>query len=174
MLAVCAIVLAGVACSLGGTAALPTPAPGVVVQGPTRTLIPAFPSITPLFGAQAAPRTAIPFGVAIPTLPPAVATAQAVSQPVATQDRSGVLLQPGVIVVTATPVPGTITVPAGQIGSTVGTLLTSMFGLATGFLNTSWTFVGAQGGWLLQLVCCVIPFILALGYVFRRGMRIFR
>lgn len=174
-----ALIGAAAACNLGDTALNTTPQPNAIAQLPTRTPPPIFPSITPLFGGSAAPRTAIPFGVAVPTLPPQV-NAQQVGQPVitATPDRSGVLVQPGVVpgvvIVTATPVPGTITVPAGQIGSSLGALFTSLFTLTTGFLNNTWQFVGGQGGWIMQLICCVIPFLIAIGYVFRRGTRLFR
>ncbi|MCS7071021.1 MAG: hypothetical protein NZM00_05915, partial [Anaerolinea sp.] len=96
----------------------------------------------------------------VPTSPPIVQTSASV---------------PGsVIVITATPQPGTIVVPAGQISNTVGNLASSVFDLFGGMVSTLWSFVGQQGGWLLQVLCCFVPFILAFAYLTRRIRRIFR
>lgn len=155
------------------TAGLSQADPAPPVDGGTAVAQqPIIPSITPLsFGAPGA--QAVPFGAPLPTLAPGAVNPQTAptSPPIVQTSASN----PGsVIVITATPQPGTIVVPAGQIGNTVGNLAGSIFDLVGGFISNSWTFVGQQGGWLLQVLCCFVPFILAFGYVVRRGRRIFR
>jgi len=149
----------------------PTPPTGAAVaQQPTAP--PIMPSITPLsFGAPGA--QAVPFGMPLPTLAPGSINAQTIStSPPIVQTSAS---DPGsVIVITATPQPGTIVVPAGQIGNTVGNLAGSLFDLIGGFISNSWTFIGQQGGWMLQVLCCFVPFILVFTYVVRQGRRIFR
>jgi hypothetical protein len=156
----------------GLTQADPTPLPRTAVaQQPGPAIM---PSITPLnFSAPGA--QAVPFGMPLPTPVPGAANAQPTLLPTSPPIVQTSASNPGsVIVITATPQPGTIIVPAGQISSTVGNLAGSIFDLIGGMVSTLWGFVGQQGGWLLQVLCCFVPFIAAFAYLTRRLRRILR
>jgi hypothetical protein len=148
------VALAGLmlACNLARqvpiTSLPPSPTPGGVRVTPQ-----ILPSITPLFGAQGATpvvgsQLSVTLGV---TLPPRVST-------------------PGTV---------TVTIPAGQIGDFLSyvfnNIILPILNIGVNMIGSSatylWQLAGAQGGWIGQVGCCIVPVLVLIAIVLRGGRR---
>lgn len=126
----------------------PTPTPGGVRITPQ-----ALPSITPMFGAQAAtPAVGTQLGVTLGvTLPPPAST-------------------PGLV---------TVTIPTGQIGDfftyVFNNIILPIVNIGVNMIGSSatylWQLAGAQGGWIGQVGCCIVPVLVLLAIVLRGRRR---
>jgi hypothetical protein len=119
------------------------------------------PSLTPLFGA--------PGSTPVPTI--------ARTDPFSAQSASTPI--PGVtIAVTIAQTPGTVTVavPTGQIGDfishTFNNIIVPIVNVIIDFFTNTvgylWQLAGSQGGFLAQFICCILPGIVAVIYIWRR------
>ncbi len=158
LLLLAGLALLMLACNLGQRIPAATLQPTSVPAG-VRATPRVIPSITPLFGGSVA--TAVPGG-ATP-----VFGAQ-------TGGTLGVTLAPR-----STPGSVTVTIPTGQIGNflsyVVNNIILPIANIAINMIGSSatylWQMAGAQGGWIGQVGCCIVPLVVLLVVVVRGGRR---
>lgn len=166
------------ACNLGdpGSGRLqPTPTSFGGVSISSRATPVQIPSITPLFSGP--PATRVPFtGGSIGSSALQTQTAVAMNPIAASTPAFGAQNVPGSTAPVATNIPGsvTVTIPTGQIASTANNIFSIIFEFLGGTISTLWAQAGQAGGFSGQVLCCLIPGIIAGIYLFNRVLRPFR
>ena len=141
------------------------------------------PSITPLF-SNGQPQNVVPFGgssgggfsaqvQAAATLPPGQVTVGAQAQQVVVTSVPGTIptVAPAIVITDST-VQQSDTFLTNLFNNVLVPVINFLLSIINGTIVTIWNFVGAQGGFLGQSLCCIAP-ALAGGYwfIFRRLRR---
>jgi hypothetical protein len=111
---------------------------------------------------------------ALPSITPIIGAPQATLVPGA---QLGVTL--GVTLPPSTPGTVTVTIPTGQIGDffsyVFNNIVLPILNIGVNMIGSSatylWQLAGAQGGWIAQVGCCIVPLLVLIAIIFRGGRR---